>query len=1274
MIKRLSPQKLNKDISPDKYKDNFYYDARNVRIISGDSNTAFSVTNEKGNKLVFTIPDIENEAGQFRITLQNQTLDIVSYTNTELNNIPNLSNLKILKFVNIGDRLFVTTCSNNYGQLWEVTTQLELKYNNLLNWSLNKPIRKIIGYYENSNNQKLYFTDNNNYLRFFNVEEKNLIDKPINQIDAFPDHNLAKPQLTESFSGGNFKPGYVQYAYNLYDLNGTETKLSPFSDMININPDTRGGEADEKISKAFKLKISNIDKKFKTISVYKFYYTNANSTPKVTLLFEENIEESFVEFIDDNNLQESNDSLENVLFLGTDPFKCKDIDVKDNHLFPVNVTYDRFDVDFETRAFSFDTDGDIAKIKDQDNNFIDVNNTFSNIPEFNHDCINPSLKTENGDLYDKDYDRTLNSEYGAEGPNIKLNFIEKLFKPDKSNTTPNSIITEDSYVNPNSAQKLSLKRDEVYRFFIRFKNKKGQKSFAKWVADLRVPNQDVYPITKMYNNELHFSAIGLNVEVKNLPNDVVSWEILRETRDVSDRTIVAQGFLNSMINTPSNAPSDVHKNAELQPSYITRTWHNDTVASNLGYTFKDNRILSTSEINNNNVNYRLYTWALQFHSPELENKENFNTFNSDYLNFIGGIEQLYSTTYYTQNVNKLEKPEQKITGTEYFGTNPFIISGITIPFNNTIYQSVIRKGGLFNGVNPSKIDILGKANYSLIDSSVDNSIEQSYDNGIGFQTYVNTNYLEDYSDNVFRAQTNSNLTFQIGWYNSNDGLESKISSLSKETNGKFVICDYKRLVTNQYGGNTYEARLKNKPVVISDTVTGTGSTEVFNGDTYVCYWNYLRSAFYSNGDEFSDGSFSETLFLPVETNINIDLRPDDTIKRESNLKKVNQLISSYELPLDVYNRQKEYNFANPKPLNFQSLENYNVRVLASDKKVNGEFKDSWLRYRENNFLDVEGKYNEIVAIIEDRNQLFVFQKNGICQLQINPNVQTQSGGIEVELGKGTLLYDYQYISTTSGTENQFGICTTPFGIFYYDHSNKTLSLLNRGEKPISLQGMYSYFLKIDNSVTEDNPYLLNGISSYHDNNKKETFITFFQKIPNTLFPGGFEYKKETVSYSHLLEEGFHTIWDWGYPTYINHNGNIYSGRDSKIYQHNIGEYGRYNDNYTTSSITFIVNFNYINSIIDSLTYNSIVGDDLLETVSGIRIYNEHQDTGLMTPDAVRKYRKWRIKAPRQQNTRNRIQSNYVYMTIEFKNNNNKKLILQDIIVNYRSKPHQRFIE
>lgn len=127
-----------------------------------------------------------------------------------------------------------------------------------------------------------------------------------------------------------------------------------------------------------------------------------------------------------------------------------------------------------------------------------------------------------------------------------------------------------NYSNYIIASKLkSLQRDEVYRYGIVLYNKYNQASPVKWIADIRTPDVSKVGFESFIANgvtafredktdyrrtALVVRPLGIEFIVKNLPEDVISYEIVRCRRTDADRSTVTQGIVGTM-NFPSDQPS-----------------------------------------------------------------------------------------------------------------------------------------------------------------------------------------------------------------------------------------------------------------------------------------------------------------------------------------------------------------------------------------------------------------------------------------------------------------------------------------------------------------------------------------------------------------------------------------------------------------------------------------------------------------------------------------------------------------------------------------------
>lgn len=122
-----------------------------------------------------------------------------------------------------------------------------------------------------------------------------------------------------------------------------------------------------------------------------------------------------------------------------------------------------------------------------------------------------------------------------------------------------------NYANPLLANKFkSYQRDEIYRFAAVLYNSKGEKSPAKWIADIRFPAgyyrdtnwsaaifempTENYAANGDYLNlqELLVKPLGLTFKFKNVPQSVTKIEIVRAKRDINNKTIYGQGVIQKL--------------------------------------------------------------------------------------------------------------------------------------------------------------------------------------------------------------------------------------------------------------------------------------------------------------------------------------------------------------------------------------------------------------------------------------------------------------------------------------------------------------------------------------------------------------------------------------------------------------------------------------------------------------------------------------------------------------------------------------------------------
>ena len=128
---------LQQDITSSQYQPNFYFDGRNIRINSTDSQSTNSITNERGNSLILTIPvPVIN----YETKVISYDDKILNYTNDEIDYNSQSGDQVIIGHSNSRKYLILFTTDNNgFDCVWKVdyeTYDITLLYLRDLNFSI----------------------------------------------------------------------------------------------------------------------------------------------------------------------------------------------------------------------------------------------------------------------------------------------------------------------------------------------------------------------------------------------------------------------------------------------------------------------------------------------------------------------------------------------------------------------------------------------------------------------------------------------------------------------------------------------------------------------------------------------------------------------------------------------------------------------------------------------------------------------------------------------------------------------------------------------------------------------------------------------------------------------------------------------------------------------------------------------------------------------------------------------------------------------------------
>ena len=110
------------DLSKSQPQQNFYFQGNNIRINATDSQSTNSVTNEKGNSLILTIPiPVINKSNpnSKKIIYNNKEL---IYKTSEIDNLPSSGEQIIIGHSNSREFIILfTTDDNGFDCIWKMT-------------------------------------------------------------------------------------------------------------------------------------------------------------------------------------------------------------------------------------------------------------------------------------------------------------------------------------------------------------------------------------------------------------------------------------------------------------------------------------------------------------------------------------------------------------------------------------------------------------------------------------------------------------------------------------------------------------------------------------------------------------------------------------------------------------------------------------------------------------------------------------------------------------------------------------------------------------------------------------------------------------------------------------------------------------------------------------------------------------------------------------------------------------------------------------------------
>ena len=1215
------------------------------------------------------------------------------------------------------------------------TVVVTIVYNSLLNFTTRHPIQAV-GRFETDCTQKLYWTDNYNPLRTINVADTNTFAIPLDIIDLVPTVDHSAVQITNVPQGGNLDTGVYQIIYRQKNVSGGETSFSIPSTLVNIVTADEDGNYEDYIGessgsnsgKSISFTVNGLDTNYEIVEFVSIYYGTEFSEPVFVSFAQEPVpaDGSISLTYSGGEGGSYNLTFGEINALTSGFSHAKSIASKDNRLFAANVTNKKLDYTFDARAYGHEQSSTTFNIDGA------AETVFTSIAE-DANAINDDYSINkfkrSSTLYGGtgqyvEYEIKTQAIWGDQKeltPGLPGSDYESA--PFRFVYSPNPDYNIGQYTHPGfNTQGMRFpntygllkgyQRDEIYRFAIVFFDKKGDPDFAQWIGDIKIPTafdplRAGYGVSGYVNGDfrgklmeqdagiwkLNIPYIDFTVTLPtDIKNKIGGYSIVRVDRTANDKTILAQGLAHL---ATSRFP--INPGAPNTPSGGVRSA--TTVLENKDYIFLCNNTEQNPMEPGQYSSTYLYDSAV---ANPASNAVGTPVVQDDIITVD------FPENVFTGGLNYKAGDQLKTVDTMSFNFNS--VGTTTFDRNYKVKPSVYENSyQILKYYSPLSTNT---PNFTVYNQNLTTDIDEFYriDKG-GSQIMDNGDTFLNETFNVYEGGRAINAAFgektiliktSTPLYDNVAGPIPVIPpfNLNTATNSDAAyIVNYYRPQPNQYGGNTYSQRGSNT-YIPTDHYTDidcdsplTISSEVFGGDTnlgvmqmqkIIKAWNYNEFTFGPLEPDATPPLYlsrrkSVTKHWPGESTLNIDLRQGRFIDKDDFNDDGTGNDTGEEFILNgLYNRSGNSRLFFPKPAQFQDCNDYyDTRIYASDLKINGENTDSWGSWPINQFIDTESLYGPINNITILNDNMVYHQDSGFGYVAINPRaLVTDQSGFGLELGSGSLLQDYSYVSTSIGCKHQWSIITARNAVYWVDiNTAKVYRLSGEGTANISdVKGMHSYFREnltgnvlLNYSNGGDNPLENKGITGFYDPINNEVVFSFhgahrLQIYTNgvTYYPGDYVINpvglftvyyidtKFTAAGNPAIElaenatdlgasgdfdnafsiafseytNSFTSFYDYTPKIYVTNNDIILSPNKNNgedIYRHNVGDYGKFYGTIYNSSLEFISNEGApITKTFDNLQWHQEVLDYNTDvknsTFETLRCSNSYQDTGLITLD------------------------------------------------------------
>lgn len=578
---------------------------------------------------------------------------------------------------------------------------------------------------------------------------------------------------------------------------------------------------------------------------------------------------------------------------------------------------------------------------------------------------------------------------------------------------------------------------------------------------------------------LFLDVLGIKINNLNLSlfkdsdgNDAVGYEIGYAQRDNNNNRVVAQTLgIKSWFRTINTGKTEL---ISLGGNWST---------SALGYS------------ESGASSYERYIRTYPFEMLYTKNSIKANRFRLEYkLTDDAGFvnkRKINTTRFATTNDNSIDS-HSKVVGIDF--TNAANESAVT---SDTLYEILSQEYVPANVIYDNKNNIFGEEHYLLKYSSVSailNNLENfntevdslnlttnaqfTEENALFTLLNISTDYYYDFrKQNIINTGHQSN----VGFVNLIFGGDSYIVDNSFNAYGVNLNDGY----TNKYSLQSFEESSDER----DDKWNGIRSFHRYLSESryninlrYINKSNKTYTTYYPNTDEFD-----KSLFLHI---MERDNDPNNFIQGYNKDYHAQNTLGYSE----IFDYQIEQTSHRPFKI---------IRSLPLDKEFN---INNWRDWKQNDYFEITKSKGFAKNLEANGNFIYIhFEKElyrtvGREKLQIaGKNVFVGYGDI-FESEPEPVIYDEKgYL----GTQHKWSCLSTPYGYLFFDSEKGTWWLISDKVKPISSEGLYSFFNDIARPLI-DNPFTAYGIISSFDERYKRLIMTFKNKVLKTQYQNRFK--------------------------------------------------------------------------------------------------------------------------------------------------------------------------